>query len=80
MRSGFLLAVVIGLGIIVACGSFTYGEKRPGKGAASPATSKVKPGDVKWHSDFQAACATSETSGKPVLLFQLMGKLDDEFC
>lgn len=41
---------------------------------------KVKPGDVGWHSSFAAACTASEQSGKPVLLFQLLGNLDQEFC
>lgn len=39
----------------------------------------VKPGDVKWHKDFQAACVASASSGKPVLHFQLLGKLDQRF-
>jgi hypothetical protein len=41
---------------------------------------KVAPGKVSWHPDFEAACAASKKSGKPVLLFQLLGKLDDQFC
>jgi hypothetical protein len=41
---------------------------------------KVLPGKVRWHNSFAAACAASAKSGKPVLLFQMMGKLDDEFC
>src|SRR6516165_8579734 len=41
---------------------------------------KVEPGKVKWHADFATACATSAKSGKPVLLFQMMGKLNDQFC
>ena len=41
---------------------------------------KVEPGTVRWHNDFEAACAASRKSGKPVLLFQLMGRLDDRFC
>jgi hypothetical protein len=45
-----------------------------------PANPKVKPGDVKWHASFAEACKVAEKSGKPVLLFQLMGKLDDQFC
>ena len=80
MRSDFLLVALIGIGITVVSGSLTHGEKRSGKGAASAADTKVSPGDVKWHANYQAACAASEISGKPVLLFQLMGKLDDEFC
>jgi hypothetical protein len=41
---------------------------------------KVEPGKVKWHADFASACQAARKSGKPVLLFQMMGKLDDQFC
>jgi hypothetical protein len=41
---------------------------------------RVAPGLVNWHKDFEAACAAAKHSGKPVLLFLLMGKLDDQFC
>jgi hypothetical protein len=41
---------------------------------------KVKPGLVKWHATFAEASEASKKSGKPVLLFQMMGKLDDQFC
>jgi len=41
---------------------------------------KVSAGKVKWHNDFSSALAASKTSGKPVLLFQMMGRLDDRFC
>ena len=41
---------------------------------------KVEPGKVKWHTTFAEACAASAKSGKPVMLFQMMGKLDDQFC
>jgi hypothetical protein len=40
----------------------------------------VEPGKVKWHRDFDTACKEAEKSGKPVFLFQMMGKLDDQFC
>jgi hypothetical protein len=40
----------------------------------------VEPGKVKWHRDFDTACKAAEKSGKPVFLFQMMGKLDDQFC
>jgi hypothetical protein len=45
--------------------------------AANP---RVQPGLVRWHSDFAAACEAAKKSKKPVLLFQMMGKLDDQFC
>lgn len=41
---------------------------------------KVEPGKVRWHKTFADARAAAKTSGKPVLLFQMMGKLDDRFC
>jgi hypothetical protein len=40
----------------------------------------VKPGEVKWHSSFQAACEAAKKSHKPVLLFHMMGQLDRQFC
>jgi hypothetical protein len=40
---------------------------------------KVAPGMVRWHDDFAAACKAAETSGKPVLLFQMLGQLDQRF-
>ena len=40
----------------------------------------VQAGLVAWSSDFATACQKSKASGKPVLLFQMMGKLDEEFC
>ncbi len=39
----------------------------------------VEPGKIVWHDDFQAACKASQRSGKPVLLFQLLGRLDQRF-
>jgi hypothetical protein len=41
---------------------------------------KVEPGKVRWHADFAAACRAAATSGKPVLLFHMMGRLDEKFC
>jgi hypothetical protein len=47
------------------------------KGFVNP---KVEPGKVKWHASFDEARAAAVRSKKPVLLFQMMGKLDDQFC
>src|SRR5262249_35818612 len=47
---------------------------------SATANPKVEPGRVRWHPTFDAACAAAQKSGKPVLLFHLMGKLDDQFC
>jgi hypothetical protein len=40
----------------------------------------VEPGSVHWHPGFTAACEAAKKSGKPVLLFQMMGRLDQQFC
>jgi hypothetical protein len=53
------------------------GGSSPAPGFVNP---KVQPGRVRWHPTFEAACEASRKSGKPVLLFQMMGKLDDQFC
>ena len=50
---------------------------KTGDGFVNP---KVAPGKVKWHATFDEACQASAKSGKPVLLFQMMGKLDEKFC
>jgi hypothetical protein len=41
---------------------------------------KVQPGKVNWHPDLEAACQAAKQSGKPVLVFHMMGRLDDRFC
>jgi len=40
----------------------------------------VQPGSIRWHGSFQEACQAAKKSHKPVLLFYMMGKLDDLFC
>ena len=46
-------------------------------GFANP---RVRPGLVHWHPTLPAACEAARRSGKPVLLFQMLGKLDEQFC
>ncbi len=46
---------------------------------AADANPQVRPGLVKWHATFDDACDASRESGRPVLLFQLMGGLDQRF-
>jgi hypothetical protein len=40
----------------------------------------VRPGLVRWHSSFADARLAAQRSGRPVLLFHLMGRLDRQFC
>jgi len=61
-----------------------FGFKRSAKvpRPATPAAEnpKVEPGKVRWHANFVSARTASRKSRKPVLLFQMMGNLDDRFC
>ena len=54
-------------------------QATPG-GEAPFVNRRVRPGRVRWLEDFRAACAAAERSGKPVLLFQMMGRMDEKFC
>lgn len=47
--------------------------------ATDPDNPPVAPGKVTWHESFDAAKVAAARSGKPVLLFQLMGRLDRQF-
>ncbi len=46
----------------------------------TPTNRTVEPGKVQWHASFEAAQAAAKQSGKPVLLFHMMGALDKQFC
>jgi hypothetical protein len=48
--------------------------------AAAFVNPKVNAGRVRWHGSFARACLASAKSKRPVLLFHLMGKLDNQFC
>jgi len=60
--------------------------QRPTPGAtpgATPSPTRAEattPGLVSWHPDFDAAVRAARRSAKPVLLFQLLGDLDQTFC
>lgn len=40
----------------------------------------VQPGLVDWAPNLKTALERAKHSGKPVLIFQMVGHLDDEFC
>lgn len=51
--------------------------------AASPVVAphdRVSTGLITWHNNVQDALSRSAKSGKPVLVFHMMGMLDDRFC
>jgi hypothetical protein len=41
---------------------------------------RVEPGKVKWHATIADAHAAAQKSGRPVLVFHMMGQLDRQFC
>ena len=45
-----------------------------------PTEEHVEAGLVSWHADRAAAMEAAKVSGKPVLIFQMLGRLDEEFC
>lgn len=52
-------------------------------GADGPADAEnpyVLPGKVRWHDAVANARHAAGITGKPVLVFQLLGRLDQEFC
>lgn len=62
-------------------GELKSSSSRPtGAGAASTGNPKTEPGKVKWHATLEQALAASRKSFKPVMLFQMLGRLDDRFC
>jgi hypothetical protein len=71
-------SLVAGTALTVTSANFTQGDSLATPAAG--ANPQVRPGRVNWHADFQAACAASRSSGKPVLHFHMMGRLDQKFC
>ncbi len=77
LHHSLLALVILSVGMVCTASALTgRGEKLTTR-SSNPA---VAPGNVKWHSDFDTACQAAKKSGKPVLLFQMLGRLDQEFC
>ena len=72
LQSSLAAGAVLGLS-----GANLAPERRP---TAEPSNPLVEPGRVQWRGSFDAACAASRDSGKPVFLFHMMGRLDQRFC
>lgn len=41
---------------------------------------EVEPGTIRWHPNLDAALIAAKASHKPVLVFHMMGRLDQQFC
>jgi hypothetical protein len=68
--------------------SVTFAQTQTGEQLDAPGTSTsqehgpehVQPGLVQWHADRESALAAAKESGRPVLIFQMLGRLDELFC
>ena len=49
-------------------------------GPQGPSTEAVEPGLVRWHANREAAIAAAKQSRRPLLIFQMLGRLDERFC
>jgi hypothetical protein len=78
LQASFAAGAGLGLG---ATGLSGAANPSPTPAAAAGFTNPaVRPGRVRWHASFAAACAAAERSRKPVFLLQLLGRLDQRFC
>lgn len=80
-------AVVAGLvgGMIAGPAPTALATPTAAKPRSAPITSDttnpvVEPGKVRWHATTAAALDAAKVSKKPVLVFQMMGELDHQFC
>ena len=73
-------SLAAGAGLTVGNAMSNGEPSRPEAAPAADANPVVRAGRIRWHGDFDAACAAAQRSGKPVLLFQMMGRLDQKFC
>jgi hypothetical protein len=73
MKSRIALAGVLAVAAILAVGA---GGDKP----TSAKSKKTLVAGVAWETSFEAAKEQAKREGKPILLMQLFGKLDDEFC
>ena len=76
MRTSLVAGAALGL----ASDASRLGGFPAGTNPAREANRRVQPGLVSWHRDFAAACAARRGSGKPVMHFFMMGRLDQELC
>ncbi len=73
--------VLASASIFIACVAIASAwQQATSSPLAAPSNPPVEPGKVDWHTDFTADCKASCDWGKPVLLFQLLGNLDQKFC
>jgi hypothetical protein len=77
--TGSTLALLLALG----AGAFVLNlpsQSARADGPHKPAFAKTNPDLVRWNQDRAAASKQAAEVGRPLLVFQLLGSLDREFC
>lgn len=73
-------SLAAGTVLTVGGANSSQGDLRLPAPPAAEANPPARPGRIRWHADFAAACTAARSSGKPVFLFHMMGRLDQKFC
>lgn len=55
-------------------------REHPNTNRAPATAADAARAQIRWHASAEAARAAARASGKPVLVFQLLGNLDDDLC
>jgi hypothetical protein len=69
--------------LAAACSPSEPPAPSPAPAAAETSSAEnppAAPGLVRWHPRVAAAQEAARASGKPLLVFQLLGRIDDEYC
>ena len=81
-RAGIITksAVEAGSASLVARARLVNSVNSGSTAAGGVSNPKVQPGLVHWHATMDEARLAARRSGRPILLFQMMGNLDEQFC
>ena len=70
----------LGLTVPLTVLALSCSSAPPSSVEPAPVRRHVTPGDVVWHADFDSARRAAAESGRPVMLFELFGHLDEALC
>ena len=80
MRRVFLLTLGLSLTGLAGGGIFFGSHVRAAGPVPGAAATRVPGCDILWEPSLEAAKARAQREKKPIFLFHLFGRLDQEFC
>jgi len=81
MKNRTLPALVLTTAGFALAWTHVAADPEPAKEVAvAPEKEELPPMRVRWRQDLSKAKAEAKAKGRPLLLFQLLGNLDQEFC